>query len=345
MHPTDRPDEVTLRFLAAPSDVTRGDEVPAGRVLEWIDKAGYACAARWSGTYCVTAYVGNARFVRTIRSGELVQVTARVILTGRSSMHVLVSVATADVVHADFVPATTCILILVAKDQDGNSIDVPPWGPKHELDRKLRAMARARVPIRARIRASMEEETYTSAGDAPRAHFRFLAAPGDVNWGGNVHGGVLMRWIDNVAYACAASWAGPSVRAIYSGGIHFYHPVRIGDVVELEARLIHVESNELHIAVQLRSGPVGTQRLMLNTRCMTIFTPTDGARVIPPPTSHPEDRRLAEHARELIALRAENPSIPRLVDAIAQPPVAVAPSSREPVTPPTTDTILVLGYN
>lgn len=48
---------ITLRFLAAPTDVlSAGSQgVHGGRVLEWIDKAAYACAVGWSGTYCVTA--------------------------------------------------------------------------------------------------------------------------------------------------------------------------------------------------------------------------------------------------------------------------------------------------
>ena len=47
-------------------------DASAGRVLEWIDKAGYAAAAGWSGTYAVTAYVGNVRFTRPVEVGEWV---------------------------------------------------------------------------------------------------------------------------------------------------------------------------------------------------------------------------------------------------------------------------------
>ena len=58
---------ITLRFLVAPSDLdATGQTVQAGRVLEWIDKAGYASAVGWSGAYCVTAYVGDVHFTRPI---------------------------------------------------------------------------------------------------------------------------------------------------------------------------------------------------------------------------------------------------------------------------------------
>ncbi|MBL0004714.1 MAG: hypothetical protein IPP00_12245 [Actinomycetales bacterium] len=41
--------QVTLRFLAAPTDAGQGGSVSGGRILEWIDKAGFACACRLVG--------------------------------------------------------------------------------------------------------------------------------------------------------------------------------------------------------------------------------------------------------------------------------------------------------
>jgi acyl-CoA hydrolase len=37
---------------------------------------------------------------------------------------------------------------------------------------------------------------------------RFLAEPTDVNFGGKVHGGAVMKWIDQAGYACAVGWSG-----------------------------------------------------------------------------------------------------------------------------------------
>ena len=78
--------EITLRFLAAPTDAGYSGNVSGGSVLEWIDKAAYACAANWSGTYCVTAYVGDVRFTRPIPVGDIVEARAQLVHTGRSSM-------------------------------------------------------------------------------------------------------------------------------------------------------------------------------------------------------------------------------------------------------------------
>ena len=59
-----------------------------------------------------------------------------------------------------------------------------------------------------------------------------------MNWGGKTHGGTVMRWIDEAAYACGAGWCGGMCIAAYSGGVRFYRPIQIGHLVEVEARLL-----------------------------------------------------------------------------------------------------------
>jgi len=74
--------ELTLRFLAEPTDVNFGGKVHGGAVMKWIDQAAYACAAGWSGHYCVTLYVGGIRFYKPVLIGTLVEVHAKIIYTG-----------------------------------------------------------------------------------------------------------------------------------------------------------------------------------------------------------------------------------------------------------------------
>ncbi len=201
-------DRITLRFLPSPQDsAAGGTTVAAGRVLEWIDKAGYACAVGWSGSYCVTAYVGNVHFTAPITAGELVEAHARIIHTGRTSMQVLVVIEAADVQSRAYVPATHCILVFVAVDDEGMPREVPRWTPSSDVGRILNERAEQRLAARREIRDAMMEQQYTHEGTTPQTVLRFLAAPSAANWGGNAHGGTVMGWIDDAAYACAA--AGP----------------------------------------------------------------------------------------------------------------------------------------
>lgn len=176
---TDSPDparSVTLRFLAAPTDVASfGGPIHGGRVLEWIDKAGYACAVGWSRSYCVTAYVGDIRVNRPIESGHLVEGTATLVYTGRSSMHLLCSAASADPTEGVFHEACACLTVFVAVDDAGHSRSVPAWLPVTEEDKARAADAAMCIGLHAEIEQAMAEQTYTDDSTATRTVTRFLA--------------------------------------------------------------------------------------------------------------------------------------------------------------------------
>ena len=96
--------------------------------------------------------------------------------------------------------------------------------------------------------------------------------------------------------------------AVYSGGIHFFAPVRIGDLVEVEARLIYTSPHSMHLSIRVSTAdPRTPAELTLTTQCMSVFVvPGDGGVALPVPRWEPEvheDVRLHEHAREIIRLR------------------------------------------
>lgn len=306
---------ITLRFLAAPTDAGQSGSVSAGRVLEWIDKAGYAAAARWSGTYAVTAYVGNVRFTRPVEVGHLVEVTARVVHTGRTSMHIMVEAFSGPPSTGELEAATHCLMVFVSVDAQGRSAPVPTLTPNGEAERLLERWALRRSEIRAEVEAAMAGQTFSEAGTAPRITMRFLAAPTDVNWGGKVHGGIVMRWIDEAAHVLATSWTGdPANVAIFTGGVRFYRPLRIGHLVEVEARLLHTGRTSMHIGVHVRSGDPATGKMELTTYCRTVFVGIDEDRRAVPVTPwvpvSDEDQALDAHAVELVEIRARHEDTP-----------------------------------
>jgi acyl-CoA hydrolase len=304
------PAEITLRFLAAPTDAGQSGSVSAGRVLEWIDKAGYAAAAGWSGLYCVTAYVGNVRFTRPVEIGDLVELTARVVHTGRSSMHVTVDVASGPPHTRELTAATRCLMVFVAVDGEGRSTPVATFEPATLGEELQQRWAVRRADLRAEVERAMASQTYSDAGSAPRVVMRFLAAPTDVNWGGKVHGGIVMRWIDEAAHVLATQWSGDASNvAVFTGGVRFYRPLRIGHVVEVEARLLHTGRTSMHIGVHVRSGDPagGLAGLELTTYCRTVFVGIDeDRRAVACPSWLPvteEDLALDAHAVELVRIR------------------------------------------
>ncbi|MCF7221179.1 acyl-CoA thioesterase [Marilutibacter chinensis] len=135
--------ELTLRFLAEPTDVNYGGKVHGGVVMKWIDQAGYAAAVGWSGRYSVTVAVGGIRFVSPIRTSDLVTVRTKLVHTGTTSMHFAVDVMARDpgVNAAEAGRArlcTHCVIVFVALDGvEGQPTPVPPWVPVSDDDRRL----------------------------------------------------------------------------------------------------------------------------------------------------------------------------------------------------------------
>ncbi|WP_299004531.1 acyl-CoA thioesterase [uncultured Shewanella sp.] len=142
---------ITLRFLAEPADVNFGGKVHGGAVMKWIDLAGYACAAGWSGKYCITAYAGGIRFVKPIYVGNIVEVSARVIYTGRTSMHLSIEVKAGDPKGAERHETTNCILIMVAVDDAGSPTPVPVWEPKTQKEIQDRESALKLMELRKQL--------------------------------------------------------------------------------------------------------------------------------------------------------------------------------------------------
>ncbi len=148
--------ESTLRFLAEPSDVNFGGKVHGGAVMKWIDFAAYACAAGWSGKYCITAYVGGIRFVKPILVGNIVEVTGKVVYTGKTSMHIGIDVKAGDPKNSERQLTAHCIVIMVAVDDEGNPSAVPEWAPVTDADKVMRDSAIRLMEMRKTIGAEME---------------------------------------------------------------------------------------------------------------------------------------------------------------------------------------------
>jgi acyl-CoA hydrolase len=139
--------------------------------------------------------------------------------------------------------------------------------------------------------------------------FRFLAEPTDVNYGGKVHGGVVMKWIDQVGYAAAVGWSGHYSVTVAVGGIRFVSPIGISDLVTVNAKLVYTGTSSMHFAVDVRArDPMqGEDAERLCTHCVIVFVAVDAVTNHPTPVPaweprDEQDRRIADYALKVMAL-------------------------------------------
>jgi uncharacterized protein (TIGR00369 family) len=78
-----------------------------------------------------------------------------------------------------------------------------------------------------------------------------LMIPAYANFGGKIHGGILLSLMDKVAYACAAKHSGDYCVTVSVDTVDFLQPVEVGDLVSLLASVNHVGKTSLVVGIKV----------------------------------------------------------------------------------------------
>jgi len=85
-----------------------------------------------------------------------------------------------------------------------------------------------------------------------------LMIPSYANFGGKIHGGILLSIMDKVAYACASKHAGTYCVTVSVDKVEFLQPVEVGELVALKACLKYVGRTSLIVGIRVESENVKT---------------------------------------------------------------------------------------
>jgi acyl-CoA hydrolase len=78
-----------------------------------------------------------------------------------------------------------------------------------------------------------------------------LMTPDKVNFSGKVHGGEMLRMMDQVAYSCAARYCGHYVVTLAVDKVLFKEPVNVGDLVTFYAAVNYAGKTSMEIGIKL----------------------------------------------------------------------------------------------
>ena len=89
-----------------------------------------------------------------------------------------------------------------------------------------------------------------------------LMIPSYANFGGKIHGGILLSMMDKVAYACASKHAGSYCVTVSVDTVDFLQPIEVGELVSLHASINYVGKTSMIIGIRVESEDVitGTKR-------------------------------------------------------------------------------------
>lgn len=83
-----------------------------------------------------------------------------------------------------------------------------------------------------------------------------LMIPSYANFGGKIHGGILLSLMDKVAYACASKHAGTYCVTVSIDRVEFLQPVEVGELVSLMASVNYVGRSSLIVGIRVESQNV-----------------------------------------------------------------------------------------
>ncbi|PIQ19869.1 MAG: acyl-CoA thioesterase [Cytophagales bacterium CG18_big_fil_WC_8_21_14_2_50_42_9] len=122
-----------------------------------------------------------------------------------------------------------------------------------------------------------------------------LMIPSYANFGGKIHGGILLSLMDKVAYTCAAKHAGNYCVTVSVDGVNFLQPVEVGELVSLMASVNYVGRTSLEVGIKVIAENIQTGSVKhTNTSYITLVAKDETGKPTPVPglsLENPEETR------------------------------------------------------
>ena len=94
-----------------------------------------------------------------------------------------------------------------------------------------------------------------------------LMIPSYANFGGKIHGGILLSLMDKVAFACSTKHAGNYCVTVTVDEVEFLQPVEVGELVSLLARVNYVGRTSLVVGIKVTAENVKTKTVKHTNTC------------------------------------------------------------------------------
>jgi acyl-CoA hydrolase len=122
-------DVLRMAEMVFPPQTNHYGTLYGGDALRMMGKAAFIAASRHARAVMVMAASDRIDFVSPIRSGEMVELAARVQMVGRSSLRIGVELWAEDLMTGDRRRSATAVFTMVAVDGEGRP---KPWNPHHQ---------------------------------------------------------------------------------------------------------------------------------------------------------------------------------------------------------------------
>lgn len=136
-----------------------------------------------------------------------------------------------------------------------------------------------------------------------------LMTPDMANFAGNVHGGHILKYLDQVAYACASRYAGQYVVTLSVDQVVFRQAIQVGELVTFLASVNYTGNTSMEIGIKVITEDIRQGLVRHTNSCYftMVAVDKDGQPTpVPPLTPRDgEERHRFDEAKQRRALRQE----------------------------------------
>jgi uncharacterized protein (TIGR00369 family) len=111
-----------------------------------------------------------------------------------------------------------------------------------------------------------------------------LMIPAYANFGGKIHGGILLSLMDKVAYVCASKHSSTYCVTVTVDQVEFLQPVEVGELVSFHASVNYVGRSSMVIGIRVEALNVKTHSVKhTNSSFFTMVAKDDNDKPTPVP--------------------------------------------------------------
>jgi uncharacterized protein (TIGR00369 family) len=131
-----------------------------------------------------------------------------------------------------------------------------------------------------------------------------LMTPDMANFSGNVHGGAILKLLDQVAYACASRYSGSYVVTLSVDQVTFRQPIYVGELVTFLASVNHTGNTSMEIGIKVITENIQARTVRHANSCFFTMVAVDKngkptpVKTLEPSTPDEERRFAAAQARK-----------------------------------------------
>ena len=147
----------------------------------------------------------------------------------------------------------------------------------------------------------MTQDKETKRCSQSQVTLSVLMGPQDVNRLGNVHGGVIMKLVDEAGALAAMRHAQSSVVTVVIDSMTFMEPVYVGNLLVCKAEVTYVGNTSMETRVEVTAEDPMTGEAKITNKAYLVYVALDqNGRPHPVPRLRyetPEEKKRAEQAR------------------------------------------------